>query len=122
MDRQTILIVDNDAELRGSLCEGFKAEGYKVFSVPTGEEAVKLLDLESIDFIILELQRHKDNSFKILEEIKLKKEALPVIITGECLRIEETISAIKKGAYDILDKPFSLEKITALVNRAWEHR
>ena len=117
MKKKTILFIDKNAESREAFCRALENEGCKVISKQTEKDVLRLIESESVDLVFLDIQGN--NSLKVLGEIKLKKERLPVIIIGENIPIEVTVEAVTKGAYDIFERPLSLEKILICMKRAF---
>jgi len=117
MKKKTILIIDENAESREAFCRALENEGCKAISEQSEKDVLSLIESESVDLVLMDIQGN--NSLKVLEEIKLKKETLPVIIIGENIPIDVTVEAVAKGAYDIFERPLSLEKIFICMKRAW---
>lgn len=122
MDKKTVLIVDDEKGVRETLGGILKDEGYKVVTAKTGNQALKLLKTKSIDLVFLDICLPALNGLEILKEIKSRKENLPVIITGTRVSTDVIVEVIKKGAFNFLEKPLSLEKLLVLAKRAIEEK
>ena len=104
-----ILIVDDDKAVRDFLQRYLLQKGFgQVFSVGSGEEAVKKVEDEDIKLVFLDVKMPGLNGIDVLRQIKkIKKEVGVIMITGYP---EENVTkeAIKEGAYDYIIKPFDL--------------
>jgi two-component system nitrogen regulation response regulator NtrX len=117
-----VLIVDDEAEIRQSLEEILKEEGYAVTSSASGEEALVLLRDAAYDVVLLDIWLPGKDGLEILSEIRtLESESRPevVIISGHGT-IETAVKATKLGAYDFLEKPLSLDRTLIVVKNAME--
>jgi two-component system, NtrC family, nitrogen regulation response regulator NtrX len=114
----TILIVDDDERICDSLSGIFEDEGYKVLTASSCEETMGLLKVRIPDLILLDSCLSNINGIQILKDIKGKHPDIPVIVMLEHRNMELAVKAIHKGAYDLLEKPFSLEKVLLCIKRA----
>ncbi len=119
-----ILVVDDEAEIRSSLEEILREEGYGVASAPDADEAMVLLRDTPYDVVLLDIWLPGRDGLEVLAEIRdLSPEIRPevVIISGHGT-IEAAVKATKLGAYDFLEKPLSLERTLIAVKNAVEAR
>ncbi len=119
-----ILIVDDEAEIRASLEEILREEGYSVASARNADEAMLLLRDIPYDVVLLDIWLPGRDGLEALTEMsRLTPEARPevVIISGHGT-IEAAVKATKLGAYDFLEKPLSLERTLIVVKNAVEAR
>jgi two-component system nitrogen regulation response regulator NtrX len=119
-----ILIVDDEAEIRSSLEEILREEGYSVASAPDAGEAMVLLRDTPYDVVLLDIWLPGRDGLEVLAEIReLSPEIRPevVIVSGHGT-IEAAVKATKLGAYDFLEKPLSLERTLIAVKNAVEAR
>ena len=103
-----ILIVDDQPGIRLLLNEVFKKDGYVTHLAPNGIEALKIFDQEHIDCVLLDMKIPGMNGIEILQKLKEKNEALPVMMMtayGEQDLIDE---AIRLGASNYFTKPFNI--------------
>jgi len=120
MVQPKILVVDDEKLIRGLLKQHLEKEGYEVFTAESGEEGIKVFRTEIPDIILLDIHLPGISGLVTLEAIrKINKEVIVVIITayGD---IETAVSAIKLGAYDFVEKPFDLNRISVLIKKALE--
>jgi len=112
--------VDDDITLLNQLEKVFKYEGYNVISIDKPQEAIKTIQKENIDIILLDIMMPKIDGFEVFNEIQKEKLDIPIIfLTGKTF-IEDKITALNSGADDYITKPFKIEEVLARVNRALE--
>jgi two-component system nitrogen regulation response regulator NtrX len=113
-----ILIADDDEGIRESLSGIFEDEGYKVLKASYCEETLRVLKVHMPDLILLDSWLSDIDGTQILKEIKGINPDIPVIMMLEQRNMELAVKAIHMGAYDLLEKPFSLEKVLLCIKRA----
>ncbi|HEC97275.1 MAG TPA: sigma-54-dependent Fis family transcriptional regulator [Nitrospirae bacterium] len=116
----SVLIVDDEAGIRESLREIFEDEGYEVFTAEAGEEAIQMTDSMPVDLVFLDIWLPDRDGMEVLEDIKTKRERLPVVMISGHGTVEIAVKATKIGAYDFLEKPLSLERVLITAQRALE--
>jgi len=119
-----ILIVDDEAEIRASLEEILREEGYNVATSGTAAEAITLLQDAPYDVVLLDIWLPDRDGLDVLKDVHaLAAEARPevVIISGHGT-IETAVKATKLGAYDFLEKPLSLDRTLIVLKNAVEAR
>ena len=125
-DRETmrahILIIDDEESIRFSLRGILEDEGYTVFDVGSGTEAFALLEKENIDLCMLDLWLPDLDGMAILSQLSEQYSDIPVIMISGHGTIETAVTALKLGAYDFIEKPFSLEKVLVSTVRALEFK
>ena len=107
----TILVVDDEEIIRKFLVYNYKLEGYKVISASNGQDALEICKSQNVNFIITDVKMSKGDGIFLLDEINkidFDKPAV-VMMTGFSELTKEEVR--KKGALDILDKPFSFESL-----------
>jgi len=115
---ETILVVDDEE----SICKSLKAilsdEGYQVLVAGSGEEAVKIVEEEMPQLVLLDVWLPGMDGLETLKAFKkINPQALVIIMSGHGT-IETAVKATKLGAFDFIEKPLSLDKIIILVNNA----
>lgn len=116
-----ILIADDEAKIRRVLNLLFKEEGYEVKTVENGREVMNILPSFRPDVILLDQQMPVMTGVETLEKIK---EILPdqvVIFVTAFGSVSLAVDAVKKGAYDFIEKPFDNDNLLLKVGRAIEH-
>jgi two-component system nitrogen regulation response regulator NtrX len=119
-----ILVVDDEAEIRTSLEEILREEGYGVAGAGTAAEALVLLQDAPYDVVLLDIWLPDRDGLEVLADVRqLAQETKPevVIISGHGT-IEAAVKATKLGAYDFLEKPLSLDRTLIVVKNAVEAR
>ena len=117
---QKILIIDDQKLLRMSLAESLIEEGYEVSSTDTGEKGLLLVDEFNPDIIMLDLRLPGINGIETLKRIKKKKATTIVILMTAYGQVESAVEAMRLGAYDYINKPFSLDRIKVTLKNAAE--
>ena len=118
MTATQILIVDDEKRICSSLTGIFEDEGYKVHAVRDGQTALQFLEQEQPGLMMLDLWMPGMDGLQVLEAVKQRYPALPVIVISGHGNIETAVKAAKLGAYDFLEKPLSLEKTLSMAERA----
>lgn len=117
-DAARVLVVDDEKVIREILAEFLSMEGYVVRSVEDGDRAITELRLRPYDLVISDLKMPRVSGIELLEKITAENiNVLTVIMTGFGT-VETAIEAMKKGAYDYILKPFKVEEVLHIVERA----
>jgi len=116
----TILVVDDDCSALESLAEVLQNEGYVVLRAKSGAEALEVLSSENPDLVLTDLRMRDVNGMKVLEAVRSAQKDIPVIVMTAFASMETAIDAIRSGAYDYLSKPFKLDHVRVVVQRALE--
>lgn len=117
-----VLIVDDEEDIRNIVAAILKDEGFNPKVAANSTQALKILSEKPVSAVILDiwLQGSEIDGLGILEIIKKRYPLMPVIIISGHGTIETAVTAIKIGAYDYIEKPFSNEKLLILLKRACE--
>ena len=118
----SILIVDDEPSIVQSLTGLLSDEGFNTFSALNGYEALKLIETESPDLVMLDIWMPGIDGIETLKEIKRDHPFLQVIIITGHGTIETAVTAIKLGAYDLIEKPLSIDKVIVAINNALNYR
>ena len=119
---QDILVVDDELDIRELVSGILQDEGYTTRTAQDGYTALASIKKRQPSLVILDvwLGDSERDGLKILEIIKRDHPFVPVIMISGHGTIETAVTAIKKGAYDFLEKPFQTEKLLLIVQRAFE--
>ncbi len=121
-ERESILIVDDEPELRNAIVAYLTEEGYEVQAASSGEDSLELLKTTPFDILITDMKLPGIDGNTVLQEaLALYQEIIGIIITGYGT-VESAVQAMKKGAYDYISKPFQLVEISLVVRQALERR
>ncbi len=113
-----ILIVDDEERIRQSLGGVLGDEGYQIFEAREGNQALKQIENDPPDLVLLDIWMPGMDGIEVLERIKSLNPALPVIMISGHANIELAVKATKLGAFDFIEKPLSLDKVLLTVNNA----
>lgn len=117
-----ILVVDDDQRMRQLMGEILTEEGYEVTSVGDGREALLLLKEKEFDVLVTDLKMPYVDGIELLAFARKVQPDCPVVMVTAHGTVESAIEAMKKGAYDYLQKPFEPDELQLLVARAVERR
>ena len=120
MSEIKILVIDDEKLVRWSLEQNLSGDGYIVLTADKGLDGLSLFKDEAPDITLLDIHLPDVSGITVLEGIKeINNQALVVMITafGD---IQTAVKTIKLGAYDFVEKPFNLEKLKILVEKALE--
>ncbi len=118
----SILIVDDEPSILQSLGGLLSDEGFEVATAANGYEALKIIDSESPDLVMLDIWMPGLDGIDTLQEIKEKHPFVQVIIITGHGTIETAVKATKLGAYDLIEKPLSIDKVIVAINNALNFR
>lgn len=116
-----IVVADDELRIRKMICRLLMDEGYEVMPVENGREAVEALLSFQPDVILLDQQMPVMTGVEALEEIKQISPNQVVLFVTAFGSISLAVDAVKKGAYDFIEKPFDNDKLLLTVGRAVEH-
>jgi two-component system nitrogen regulation response regulator GlnG len=115
-----ILIVDDEDNLRWVLDKGLRQAGYEVTSVKDGAAAVRAVEAQPFDLVFLDIRMPGMDGLSALARMReLRADACVVVMTAHGT-METAIQAMQRGAYDYLTKPFDLDEVLLLAERALE--
>ncbi|MBU1567570.1 MAG: sigma-54 dependent transcriptional regulator [Proteobacteria bacterium] len=117
---KSILIVEDEKILRISLTDALKAEGYTVFAVADGNEALAAIDAGDFSLVITDIRLPGASGVDILRRSLVELPLTPVIMMTAYGNIKDAVSAIRSGAFDYITKPFDLDEMLAIVAKALE--
>jgi two-component system response regulator PilR (NtrC family) len=120
----SILVVDDERSIREFLAICLRRAGHSVHVAENGAQAVKLLeDGEELDLVITDLKMPGAlDGLGVLDEVKQRSPDTQVLVVTAYATAETAIAAMKRGAYDYLTKPFKVDEIAVVVDRALERQ
>ena len=121
-DAIRILVVDDERPIREGCHRVLTAKSYDVCTAENGEEALDILERESIDLILLDLKMPVLSGEEVLQAVQERYPDIPVIIITGHGTVDTAVECMKNGAYDFITKPFQIDQFLATVNRAGEKR
>lgn len=116
-----VLIADDEPRIRKIMTLLLSQEGYEVKSVENGKEAVAEATLFDPDVILLDQQMPIMNGTEALDKIRLMRPNQVMVLVTAFGTISLAVDAVKKGAYDFIEKPFDNDDLLLKVKRAVEH-
>lgn len=119
----TLLIIDDDRSIRDSLESILQYENYEIRKAANGKEALALLATgENIDLALLDIKMPGIDGMEVLEKIKAYHPRIEVVMISGHADIQTAVEAVKKGAYDFLEKPLDQDRILITVQNALKAR
>ncbi len=119
---ETICIVDDEPAILNSLSSILEDEGYQVCVATNGVEGMKVVRSDSPDLVILDIWMPEMDGLETLKRLRSQFPGILVVMMSGHGSIETAVKATKLGAYDYLEKPLDLEKVTILVRNALHQR
>ncbi len=116
------MIVDDEPSILQSLSGILSDEGFEIFTASNGYEALKRIEQEAPDLVLLDIWMPGLDGIETLKEIKKNNPVIQVIIITGHGTIETAVSATKLGAFDLIEKPLSIDKVIVAINRALNYR
>lgn len=118
--RSDILIIEDEEDIRRTMELVLKDEGYQIRCAANSIDGIAQFHARCPHLVILDiwLGNHERDGITILEQIKKEHPFLPVVMISGHATIEKAVASLHKGAFDFLEKPFSLEKLLLVVERA----
>ncbi|MBL7768422.1 MAG: response regulator transcription factor [Flavipsychrobacter sp.] len=116
-DNISILLVEDEENLHEALKLNLELEGYEVSSAFDGLSAVKAVQQEYFDLVILDIMLPGMDGLTVLESIRIQHNEVPILILSAKNSSADRVTGLKKGADDYLTKPFNLEELMLRVHK-----
>ncbi len=117
-ERRTILVADDEPNLRRVLGAMLKREGHDVLSAIDGQQALQLIKSQPVHTVITDLRMPRLDGMDLLRHIVQEYPDVPVIILTAHGSVDNAVAAVKLGAFDYIEKPFEQEQIKRVVSNA----
>ncbi len=114
----TILIVDDEKNIRAGLARSLRLEGYAALEAADGAQALERLESEEIDLVILDLQMPVLDGLGFLEKLAAAGRKVPTLVLTAHGSIESAVRAVRLGAFDFIEKPPAVERVLLAVSNA----
>jgi DNA-binding NtrC family response regulator len=118
---KNILIAEDEKTLREGLTQAFSEGGFKVSEAANGREALDKLERQVFDLVVTDLKMPGCDGMEVLKRARSLNEQTMVIIMTAFGTVDGAVEAIKEGAYDYIQKPFSIDELDVKIQRAFEH-
>ena len=118
----TILVIDDEKNIREGLSMALEDEGYEVITAEDGKKGLEKALYDAVDLIITDLRMPLISGEEILKKVVTELPSIPVIVLTGHGTVELAVEAMRIGAYDFLTKPLDLDRLFRLVKRALENR
>jgi CheY-like chemotaxis protein len=120
MEKEAMLVVEDEDIMRDALLDYFSGEGHKVDTANNGEKALEKLNLADYKIMIIDLRLPGRDGISVLEEVRTKNPDAKVIIITAYPTLETETEAMKKGASNYIQKPFELDYLETLIQQSFE--
>ncbi len=122
MANERVLIVDDEKNIVTSLQEILNDEGYEIITAEDGLEALEMVQAEPPDLVLLDIWIPGIDGIEVLQTIKTYHPEIEVLVMSGHGTIDTAVKATKLGAYDFIEKPFSLDQLVLSVERALKQK
>lgn len=119
-DPITILIIDDEKDIRDGVDRILTRMNCKVLKAPKGEDGLKILEKENVAIVLLDMKMPGMDGMEVLKRIRERDASILVIVITGFATVETAIEAMKRGAYDFIPKPFEPDQLRIVINRAVE--
>ncbi len=120
MTGKRILVVDDEESVRWALRKALERAGYRVDLVADGAGGLKASEDPGVDLILLDVRLPARDGLDVLREIRKRRPDLPVIMMTAYGTLQVAVEAMKLGAYDYIGKPFDMDEVLLVVEKAIE--
>jgi len=115
--RGSILVIDDEPDIRESLEALLAGESYRVDLAPNATDGQRLLESSSYDLVLLDLMMPDKSGMQVLEEIRMRDQETPVFMITAYGSVQVAVDALKRGANDYFPKPWDNEKLLIEIDR-----
>jgi two-component system, OmpR family, phosphate regulon sensor histidine kinase PhoR len=117
----TILVIDDEERVREGCRKVLARDGYEVTIAESGEVGLNLIERQHYDIILLDLMMPSLSGFDVLAHVKTLHPDTVIIVISGYATVENSIEAMKRGAFDFIPKPFSPEQLRVITKKAIEY-
>jgi DNA-binding NtrC family response regulator len=122
MKKGHMLIIEDDPLQRRLIRENLEEEGFVVFDVPDGDQALDIINRYPIDIAVVDYKLQSETGVEVIQRMLGRNPLLTPIVVTAFGNVETAVEAIKKGAYDYIVKPIDFERFLLVVERALERQ
>ncbi len=116
----SVLLVDDEKDFVETLAERLQLRDFNVASALSGDEAIKLVEENEFDVIVLDVQMPGKDGVETLKEIKKIEQLSQVIMLTGHATVKTAIEGMKNGAFDYLMKPTDTDELIEMINNAYQ--
>jgi len=122
MSKGRLLIIDDDLSVRQFLTNMLRRAGYSVKTAPGGAEALQEMAKEPPEVVVTDLMMEGMNGMEVLKKVKESWPDTEVVMITAHATTENAVAAMKNGAYDYVTKPFNIDELKMILEKAFEKR
>ena len=122
MPDATILVVDDEEDIREICCEALQELGYDVQTAESGREALAMLEASPVDIILTDIKMPEMTGIELLRAIKEHHSRTDVVLMTGHATVDNAVEALRLGAYDYITKPFAVDELTSRIDRLAERK
>ncbi|MEN8007179.1 MAG: sigma-54 dependent transcriptional regulator [Candidatus Krumholzibacteriota bacterium] len=119
---KTVLVIDDEIAIRETLEQILSYEGYEVKKAGSGAEGLAVVASSAPDVILLDVKMPGMDGFEVLDRLAADGHRMPVIVVSGHGNIETAVDAVKKGAYDFLEKPLDRSRLLVTLTNCLDHQ
>jgi two-component system response regulator AtoC len=115
---RTVLVVDDEANLRKVLSAHLRREGFSVLTAENGVQALERMETEPVDVVLTDLRMAPMDGLTLLERLQARHPGRPVVMLTAHGTVDTAVNAMKLGAFDYLTKPFDKDELKLVIRKA----
>lgn len=119
--QSTICVVDDDSAIRSLTVRMLESAGWSVTEFSSGEDFLDASSCEGVECLVLDVRMHVVSGLSVQEELIARDAGVPIVFVSGFAEVSEAVEAMRKGAIDFLQKPFSARRLLAAVEAAVAH-
>ena len=117
-----ILLIEDDETMRDGMSQVLKRAGHEVIGVFNGADGIQSFSKEKFDLVITDFKMEGMDGMEVLEKVKSIDEYIEVLMVTAYGSIDMAVEAMRKGAFDYMNKPFEFDELCVNINRAMENK
>ena len=117
-----ILVIDDQKSIRNTLKEILEYEGNEVMLAEAGPQGLEFFDTDKFDIVLCDIKMPEMDGIEVLQKMIEKNPEVPVIMISGHGNVDTAVDAIKKGAYDFIEKPLDLNRLLVTIRNAVERK
>ncbi|MEH0070417.1 sigma-54-dependent Fis family transcriptional regulator [Pannonibacter sp. Pt2-lr] len=122
MDQATVLLVDDEQDLRDALMQGLELAGHQVAAFDRADGVMGVLNRDFYGVLVTDIRMPGVDGFALMRKAFDIDPAMPVVLITGHGDVPLAVEAMRAGAYDFLEKPFAVARLEAVIERALEKR